>query len=246
MIMIKNIHYLVITCFSVVALALSYCEALAQEPSDRTPRPSICVTGEATIKAKPDQAQIDIGVITQAQNAQNAAAQNAQRLDALLIELRQALGSGAEIKTVGYSLSPNYRYPKEGGSPTLTGYTATNMVEVTIIDLSQVGKVIDVAAKSGANQVGRLRFTLKDEQAVRAQALREAVARARAKAEAIASALGAKVVRALRVEESGPIVVQPYIADAVMRSEAPVAPTPIEPGAIEVRAVVNLTVEIAQ
>lgn len=242
----KSTHYVTTACLLVAVLTLSARGAAAQELPDRTSRPSIRVTGEATVKAKPDQAQINIGVVTQAQTAQNAATQNAQRLDAVLAELRQALGAGAEIKTISYALNPNYRYPKEGGAPTLTGYTATNVVEVTINDLTQVGKVIDAATKSGANQVQRLQFTLKDEQAVRAQALREAVTRARAKADAIAATLSAKVARVLRVEESDPVVVRPYVAETFARSEMAAAPTPIEPGTIEVRAVINLTVEIAQ
>jgi uncharacterized protein YggE len=244
--MSKNPHYVTTAGLVIAALTLISGGALGQELPDRTLRPSIRVTGEAIIKARPDQAQINVGVVTQAPNAQNAATRNAQQLDAVLAELRQALGAGAEIKTISYSLTPNYRYPREGGEPTLTGYTATNVVEVTLNDLAQVGQVIDLATKSGANQVQRLQFTLKDEQTVRAQALREAVTKARAKAEVIASALGAKVVRVLRVEESGPVLVQPYLAEAAMqRDMAASVRTPIEPGTIEVRAVINLTLEIA-
>ncbi|HEX4950554.1 MAG TPA: SIMPL domain-containing protein [Blastocatellia bacterium] len=224
---------------------MSYCRVAAQDLPGRTERPSIRVTGEATIKAKPDQAQLNVGVVTQAQNAQAAATQNARRLDAVLSELRQSLGTGAELKTISYSLHPNYRYPKEGGQPTITGYTATNVIEVTLNDLTKIGQVIDVVTKTGANQVGHIQFTLKDEQTVRAQALRTAVTTARAKAEAIAAALNSKVGRTLRVEESEPVVVRPYLAEMASRSDAAAVSTPIEPGTIEVRAVIHLTVEIA-
>jgi uncharacterized protein YggE len=230
-----------------VALALPGSGAAAQEPTDKTSIPSIRTSGEATISAKPDQAQIDIGVVTQAQSAQAAATQNAQRLDAVLAELRRALGPTSEIQTVSYTLSPNYRYPREGGTPTLTGYTATNVVQVKTSDLAQVGKVIDAATQSGANQIQRLHFTLKDEMGVRAQALREAAQKARAKADAIASALGLRVVRVLRAEESSPVV-RPVMSEAfVARGDVAAAPpTPVEPGTIEVRATVALTVEVAQ
>src|SRR5512145_2301045 len=114
-----------------VVLALLGAGAAAQEPAGRPTPPSIRVNGEATVTVQPDQARIDIGVTTQAQTAQAAAADNAQRLEATLTELRRALGAGAEIKTVSYSLNPDYRYPKEGGKPTITGYTATNIVRVT-------------------------------------------------------------------------------------------------------------------
>jgi uncharacterized protein YggE len=220
---------------------------VAQEPGDKAGPSTIRVTGESTVEAKPDQAQLDLGVTTQASTGQQAASQNAQKLDAVLGQLRKTLGSGAEIKTLGYSLTPNYRYPKEGGQPSIAGYTASNIVQVKVGDLSQVGKVIDAATQSGANQVQSLRFTLKDEQAPLTQALREAAARAKGKADALASALGLKVVRILKVEEGGQPI-QPVFAEAKMMraSDMSAAPTPIEAGTIEVHATVSLLVEIAR
>jgi hypothetical protein len=107
-----------------------------------------------------------------------------------------------------------------------------------------VGKIIDMATQSSANRIQSLQFTLKDEQAVYIQALREAVAKARAKGEAIASALGLKIVRVLSVEEGGPVSRPVYAEGMQARAAAPVQ-TPVEPGTIEVRARVTLTVEIA-
>jgi uncharacterized protein YggE len=218
--------------------------AWGQGSMDKPVYPSIRVTGEGTVTAKPDQAQIDIGVVTEAQNAQAAATENAKKLDAVLAELRKALGPGADIKTTSYALTPIYHYPKEGGSPTITGYSATNVIQLKTTDLTQVGKIIDTAAQSSANRIQSLQFTLKDEQAAHLQALREAIAKARAKAEAMASALGLKIVRVLSVEEGGPPVRPVYAAAMQARAAAPVQ-TPVEPGTIEVRATVTLSVEIA-
>ena len=220
---------------------------LAQEPTDKSLRPTIRVTGDAIVIAKPDQAEINIGVVTQAQTGQAAASQNAQKQDAVISELRKVLGQAAEIKTISYSLSPNYRYPKEGGPPTITGYTASNIVQVKTSNLATVGKVIDLATESGANTIQSLRFTLKDETSARAQALGEASTKARRKAEAIASALGLKIQRVLHVEEGGSIIRPVEYGDTIgaMRAAA-TAPTPIESGSIDVRATVTLTVEVVQ
>jgi uncharacterized protein YggE len=241
----KNTRRIINGLLILAALAMFNGRSMAQDMQDRNPRPSIRVTGEATITAKPDQAQIDIGVVTQAQTAQEAATQNAQKVDAVIAALRKAMGAGANIKTAGYSLSPNYRYPERGGQPTITGYTASNSVQVKTNDLTQVGRIIDVATQSGANNIQSLRFEIKDEQAARAQALREAALKARAKADTLASALGLRIQRVLFVEESGQVAPVPIYAKAAM--EASVAQsTPIEAGTIDVRASVTLTVEIAQ
>jgi uncharacterized protein YggE len=109
----------------VLAGACLEAKTLGQQPPDRPVRPAIRVNGEATVTAKPDQAEINIGVVTQASTGQAAATQNAQKQDAVLAELRKVLGTAPEIKTISYSLTPNYRYPRDGGQPTITGYTAT-------------------------------------------------------------------------------------------------------------------------
>jgi uncharacterized protein YggE len=218
----------------------------AQEPPEKKEPSTIRVTGESTVEAKPDQAELVLGVMTQASTGQAAAAQNAQKLDAVIGQLRKTLGAGAEIKTLSYSLSPNFRYPKEGGQPSIAGYTASNTVEVKIGDLPQAGKVIDIATQSGANQVQSLRFTLKDEQAALNRALREAAARAKAKVDALAAELGLKVVRVLRVEEGGQPIRPIYAEAMAMKASDMSAQTPVEAGMIEVHATVSLTVEIAR
>jgi uncharacterized protein YggE len=137
---------------------LSVLPASGQEMSSKLP-PSINTTGEAVVSVAPDRARIDVGVVTQAATSQAAVAQNAQKLEATLARLRALLGANADIKTVSYSLTPNYRYPKEGGEPQITGYSATNIVRVTLDDLTKVGNVIDTATEAGANRIQSLQFT---------------------------------------------------------------------------------------
>ncbi|MEK7406952.1 MAG: SIMPL domain-containing protein [Acidobacteriota bacterium] len=217
----------------------------AQELAPKPPRPYVRATGEATVSVRPDQAQIDIGVVTEAATAQAAGAQNATRLEAVLAELRKALGAGAEIKSSGYSLNPNRRYPKDGGQPVIVGYTATNVVQVKTKDLAGVGKVIDLATQSGANAIHGLYFTLKDEQAARAKALGEATLKARSQAEAMAAALGLKILRVISIEQGEPMMIRPLREMPMARmAEAMAAPTPVEPGTIDVRATVTVTAEL--
>src|SRR5215467_6265705 len=212
--------------------------AVAQGRDERPRPPSITVTGEATVSAKPDRAQVDIGVVTQAETADAASTDNRRKVDLVLGQLRSALGATADIKTVSFSIMPVYRYPKEGGQPTITGYTATNAVRVRTDDLSQVGKLIDMSTQSGANVIQQVQFSLKDERAVRTEALKEAAAAARSKAQAIAAALDLRITRILFVDESSPVVIpRVYQAAAAMRT-AGTAPTQLEPGTIDVHATI--------
>ncbi len=77
---------------------------------------------------------------------------------------------------------------------------------------------------------------LKDEEPSRAQALRMAGQKARARAEAIASGLGVRVGPLMSAEEG---FVYRVVADSRIAAQA--ATTPIETGSLEVRA--QITVE---
>ncbi len=214
--------------------------ALAQQP----PVSSIRVTGDAQVTAKPDRVQIDIGVTTHAEKSAEAASQNARQVDAVIGAVKKAAGATAVLKTVNYSLAPAYKY-QNGHEPQLTGYNASNLVQVQLDDLTKVSAVIDAAAQSGANNVRDISFTLRDQDAVHAEALRKASARARADAEVLAGALGLKILRILSVEETGarfvPLMRSMSAAPAAAAAEVA---TPVESGTLEVSASLVLTVEV--
>ena len=215
----------------------------AAQAAPEPPPFSIRVLGEATVTAQPDQVEIDIGVTTQADTAQRAAANNADRTNRVVAELETRVGTDGTIATVSYSVQPEYAYPREGREPQIAGYAATNVVRVTSPRLEKIGDLIDAAVKAGANRVHRIEFGLREEDSVHARALQQAARRARAEAEALASALGLRIGRVLSaVEAATPHVVRDGFAPAALRAEA--APTPVRPAAIEVDGKVWLTVEV--
>jgi uncharacterized protein YggE len=217
-----------------------------------SPLSSIRVTGEAVVTAKPERALIDVGVLTQEKQSQTAAVQNAKQLDVVRFALHKLLGNDADIKTINYSLSPEYQYrPIGGGKPSVSSYTAINVVRVAVDDLDKVGPVIDAATQAGANHIESVQFTVRDPQALHSQALREAATKARASADALASALNLKVVRVLSVAESRDADTPPsdLIAALGRAPDGPgpgpgVEPTPVQPGSFSVTASVTLTVEV--
>ena len=232
-----------------IAIALSLVLApvllAAQEQSAQPRVATIQVEGNSVVHAKPDRAEVELGVVTQAPDAKTAATQNAQKLDRVIQQLRSQVGQNLEIKTIGYSLSPNYVYPPQGGEPKITGYIASNIVQVRTDDLVQTGTIIDTAIKAGANNVQALRFLLKDEASVQTQALKEAAAKARTKADALAASLNVKIVRVLNVVEGGETVVPMYTRQmAGMEAAKMDVSTPVEPGTLEIHGKVTLTVEI--
>lgn len=212
----------------------------AQQPA--TTHHTVTASGDATVPARPDRAQISLGVETNASTAQAAATQNAAKATKLFDAIRQVIGKSGSIATSQYALEPVYSY-KEGKAPELTGYKANNTVVVKTSDLALVPKILDTATQAGANHVAGISFTLHNDAAVRAQALAQAAQQARANAEAIANGLHLHVVRILRAESSGGAVhpVRQFVANKLM---AAAAPTPVEPATVEVSATVTVTLEV--
>jgi hypothetical protein len=207
--------------------------------------PSIRVTGRAVVAVQPERAEVDVGVVTEAKEAQAAARENAEKLDAVLKALRASLGPDVKIETLSYSLQPVYHRSEPRAEPVVSGYNATNVVRIRELPLDAVGRAIDVAASAGANSIRNIAFILKDEKAHKARALREAALDARTKADTLADALGLRVVRILTVMEGEADVIHPMPmarGEFAMAQAAP--PTPIEAGTIEIRASVSLVVEI--
>ncbi len=205
----------------------------------------VMVAGDSIVQAQPDTAIITISVVTQNRQAISAQQDNATKTDAVVRALKTAAGSGAEVKTSGYSLQPQRVY-RENQPPTITGYEARNSVTVTLSDLTKVGSVIDAAAQAGANDVAGIAFTLRQDRPARDRALSEATREAMSKAQVIASALGGRVVRIVEVQEEGfqqrpPVPI--YQAQAYMAKQGDVA-TPIEVGSLDISSRVQLIAEV--
>ncbi len=222
------------------ALTAAAQKRTADEPT------TLLVHGEATVSVEPDIAELDIGVLSQAQTSQAAADQNASKSKQLISQL-QRLVNPSDIKSVNLSINPNYRYPKEGGAAVVTGYTASNTVRLMLRDISQLRKVIEVATQAGASSINRLTFDLKDEKAARARALAQAASQAQSGAEALASSLKLRIGKLIRIEEVQPVVISPAREVEVSAlQEATPDQAAIAPGTIQIHASVNLVYAVAE
>lgn len=205
----------------------------------------VVVTGEAVVRAQPDTAVLQIAVVTQNASASEAQAENASKSEAVVRAVKAAAGAGAEVKTSGYTLQPQYDY-RDAASPRLTGYIARNGVLVTMGELQRVGPVIDAATRAGANNIDNLSFTLRRDDEARAQALTDATREAVSKARVVGAALGGRLVRVVEVQEAGALrpPVPVYDRAEMMVARGTATQTPIEIGTLDIRAQVQLVAEI--
>jgi uncharacterized protein YggE len=221
----------------------SIAPAAAQDPSAR-PEHTLSVSGTGSVSVKPDVADVTVGVTVQRDNAGDAAADAANVMDAVITSIK-ALGIAEEdIQTTTLNLSPVYDYDR---SPyRLVGYTASNLVTVTVRDLTKVGPVIDAATEAGATDVNSISFRLSDQTAAETEAREMAVLAARAKADTIAAAAGTEITGIISISETNAPVPMPIYygeADAAAAREGG-APTPVLAGTIEVRVDVAIVYSI--
>ena len=203
-------------------------------------RPSITAVGTSSVSVAPDLARVDVGVTTQAVTAQDASTSNATLANAVIAALQTFLGANANIKTINYSLSPVYNNPAPGQSSTIIGYSVSNTVEITLTDLSKIGKTIDTAIASGANRVQGISFDLQDRNPPTAQALKAAAVSARTQADAIASGLNVHTGTVLHASE-GVNTSTPVLTGVA----AGTASTTVLTGLVVIQASVTLELAIA-
>lgn len=209
----------------------------AQIPSAGT----IQATGNAILSVNPDQASIDISVITQGATAQQAAQQNASQTNTVIGALKQVLGASGTVQTVSYSVYPNYS-SNPGQTSQIVSYTVNNTVRATTTDLSLPGPLIDAGNQAGAGSVSNLSFGLQNPEPFQEQALTAAAKQAQAHAAAIAAGLGVKAGGIVSAQE-GVETVPPVMTGVAALGGAS---TPIKSGPVTVSATVTITVQLSQ
>ena len=202
--------------------------------------PTLTMSGVGSAQIAPDMAEITLGVVTEAKDAARAHADNAAQA-ARVQNAVKALGiAERDIQTTRYDFEPVYDV-KDNGRSVTTGYTVTNAVVVKVRNLANVGKVIDAALANGANRVDSLEFSASDPRAAKNAALADAARDARSKADAVARALGVRIVRVLNVYADAQSHTPRNYMPMMMAKEAYDAATPIAAGELSYEASVNIS-----
>lgn len=216
------------------------------QPESRTPAwtgPVVRSAGVATIAAQPDRAVLTLGVTHQ--DATSAGAQRglSERLTKVLEAIKTRGAPGLVLQSQGLSLSPEYDFGQGGGrAPVITGYRASATVSVQVDDISKVGALLDAGIAAGANEVQGVSFTLKDDTALRLDALGRAGKDARQKAEALAAALGLSLREVVEASVGQPVVTPVWskMGRGGAMMDMAMAPTPIEGGQVTVTVDVSV------
>src|SRR5919198_3121035 len=175
---------LLLAAAAVVIAAAALSGVARPDPArgDNAPQKLVTTLGHGVVNAVPDVAVTSFGVHTESPTAADALARNADQMQRVIAALRRA--GGEKLQTQQVSL-----YPRSDESGTTTGFVAQNTVSARV-KIADAGKLVDAAVGAGANTVEGPSLERSDRDALVREALKKAVADAKAKAEALAEAGG--------------------------------------------------------
>jgi uncharacterized protein YggE len=161
--------------------------------------PGVITSGDAIVSKKPDLALISVGVDSKQTTATGAQQDLASKAVKLIARVKALGVADKDINTSGYSVGPNYGQP----DGTIDGYRAFEQLLIKWHNVDTVGKTLDALVQEGGATQINVGFTLADPKAAQADARTLAIADARSRAQAMATAAGVKLGKVLRVSDLG-------------------------------------------
>jgi hypothetical protein len=233
----KQSSFLAGLALGVMTLAPQSAEAAAPSGA-REERPSaeqrsITTHGSGEERVRPDSFRVSVGVEAQAETVDKAQNEVNTKMQRVIQELNRLRIPGLVLQTQTLQLYPIREVPQGDELPKIIGYRAANSVTATVRggayeDLgAQASKIVDIAARAGANDIGGIAFFVSDDRDAQTKALQAAVRDAERNARAMADAAGVSLGE-IESLEGGPERSGPMFRAVAL--EARGAPTPIEIG----------------
>ena len=208
-------------------------------PNASTTLRTVTVSGNGSVDAVPDIATVNLGVQTQAATARDALTQNNTQMQALINALENAGVANKDVQTQTFNIQPNYKQDTNGTTSTVTGYTVTNSVQVTVRNLANMGSLLDAAVTAGSNQVNGITFDFSNPSQLTDQARTAAMQDAQHKAQQLAQQVNATLGPVVSINENSQ---QPIPYNALRMSAQ--ASVPVQPGSQSVQVNVQVTWEL--
>ncbi|WP_416148333.1 SIMPL domain-containing protein [Salipaludibacillus sp. HK11] len=194
------------------------------------------VQGSSSLFVEPDTASIQVEIVTENKQLSQAYQENSYKMNEVVQALLQAGITRENMQTTAYTIRPVYDYVD--GIQIFRTYQVSTSMEITIKDIYEASRVIEVAVDSGVTHVSNIQFRLENHEGYYQQALSNALRNAEAKAEEIAETLNVRFdsipKKIIEEKREGPQLFRAFAAtDASVQAA-------IQPGKTEIRAGVEV------
>jgi uncharacterized protein len=226
------------TRVAIAAVCVGFGAATGAAAQDGSAEPQVVASGMGEVVIPATKASFEVQVTSLAVSAAAASAESARIAKAVSGALQAARLTREEIAQSGLTVSPRWEYDQAAHRDKRIGYQATTTTRIETEHLDRLGTYIDAALNAGATEISDITFSAKDTDETRHRALTQAVARARADAEAMARAGGGtlgQLVLLTTEQQNVPLGVG-FQEVSVTAARAARVPTSIIPSQIEVTA----------
>jgi uncharacterized protein len=186
-----------------LAAALSCALWLSAANAAEVDRPrTVSVQGQGEVQAEPDRAFITLGVESRKLKLEEARADVARTVDAVLKLTRDLKIDQKLVRSTRMNVQPEYNWDNNARERNLIGYFVSRQIEVELRDLDKLGQLLERATDLGVNQLGDPRLDSSKRRELEREALAKAVEDARANADTVAKAAGGKLGAARTISAS--------------------------------------------
>ncbi len=227
-----------------VAVLMMAMSARAQVPSTQATPRTVTVSGEGLVRTIPDQATVRFGVVSQAEDPEEARRINAEASRDAMNAVRALGVEERRIRLEGLRLQPAREYDPTTQQMKEVGFEASRQIVVEVYDLETLPTLVAQVVQQGANRLDGVAYDLKNRDASRDEALVNALNNARDKARLMASTVGEELGPVVSIHEQSFNFPRPVLrlAEANQGMTKATAPEPeaYAAGEIEVRVVVQV------
>lgn len=202
----------------------------------------ITVTAQGKSHIVPDKGTFNINVISRGDSSKTVKDAQATKVKAVLDALKDAGVPEKKLQTESVNIYEDWSVDTEPRP-----YVGNTCIVVNEVDIAEAGHLMDVAIDAGATEVSSLEYATTEYDKMYADALQNAMDKAKEKALVLADAgdvtLGTPIAVEEGYEDTSYLNTRNYAMNA---DGASAEKTSIEPGEVDIKAMVTVTYDIVR
>jgi uncharacterized protein len=217
------------TAAGLTMVAVSGCDSHNAPAPAANPR-QVTVLGSGQVQGVPDTLTADVGIEFSAPDVTTAMNQTNDRQLAVINALVGAGLDRKDISTTQVTMQPQYSNPEPNGTASITGYRATNAIQVRIHPTDAASRLLALIVSTGgdATRISSVSYSIADDSQLVKDARARAFNDAKNRADQYAQLSGLRLGRVLSISEAAGSTISAGSPASPPRAMA--TPVPVEPG----------------
>ncbi|MGA3256396.1 MAG: SIMPL domain-containing protein [Mycobacterium sp.] len=222
-------RWIAVAATAVALAALTGCDSPTPEPAPGANPRQVTVLGSGQVQGVPDTLTAGVEIEFTAPDVTAAMNQTNDRQQAVINALVSAGLDRKNISTTEVTLQPQYGSPEPNGAAKITGYRATNAIEIKIHPTDTASRMLALIVSTGgdATRISSVSYSIADDSQLVKDARARAFNDAKNRADQYAQLSGLTLGKVLSISETGST---PAAGVPAAPQRAMPAAVPLEPG----------------